>query len=283
MQMKRAFFRIGVGLAGVVLFVAVLLFAQSSMHRAHLSTAAASAALLPVMFGTYALIVGVSERRPLYELAPRFAASELIGGTIFGVLIFSIVIAALFAAGIYSVRSIGSASVLAPALLFWFSSATAEELIFRGFVFRVVQSAGGTWVAVAISAVLFGAVHAANPASSVFSTIAIALEAGVLLALAYAATQRLWLPIGIHTGWNFAEGTIYGTAVSGGPAKVSLLHARLAGPDLLTGGAFGIEASIGAILICVAASVLLAIYALRTGRIVPLKVAARPVVESPVR
>jgi membrane protease YdiL (CAAX protease family) len=134
-----------------------------------------------------------------------------------------------------------------------------EELLFRGFVFRVLRDVTGMWIALAISAALFGFLHAANPGATAFSSVAIALEAGVLLAVAYAATNRLWLPIGIHAGWNYAEGTIFGTAVSGGVVKSTFLHATLTGNSLWTGGAFGVEASIVAIPVCLAAAALLAL------------------------
>jgi hypothetical protein len=100
----------------------------------------------------------------------------------------------------------------------------------------------------------------------VLSTIAIALEAGVLLALAYATTNRLWLPIGLHAGWNFAEGTIFGTSVSGHAATPSLLRGALQGPAALTGGSFGPEASVVAILVCLAASAAFAVVVIRRER-----------------
>jgi CAAX protease family protein len=110
-----------------------------------------------------------------------------------------------------------------------------------------------------VSAILFGLLHAANPGATPFSSLAVALEAGVLLAVAFAATRRLWFPIGIHAGWNYAEGTIFGTAVSGGTVKATLLHGVLSGSPLFTGGAFGVEASIVAIPVCLAAASLFAI------------------------
>jgi len=81
----------------------------------------------------------------------------------------------------------------------------AEEVIFRAYFFRLLSMATGTWIAVLVSSALFGAVHAANPGANLFSSLAIALEAGVILAGAYAVTGRLWVPIGLHAGWNFAE------------------------------------------------------------------------------
>ena len=72
---------------------------------------------------------------------------------------------------------------------------------------------------------------------------------GVLLAAVFMLTRRLWMVIGVHTAWNFAEGGIFGASVSGGEAH-GILASHFHGPDVLTGGAFGPEASIVAVLIC---------------------------------
>jgi len=78
-----------------------------------------------------------------------------------------------------------------------------------------------------------------------------------LLGAAYALTGRLWLPIGLHLGWNFAEGSIFGMAVSGGSQKGSLITGELHGSNLLTGGVFGPEASIVAVVVCLTAAIVI--------------------------
>src|SRR5262249_14558687 len=106
-----------------------------------------------------------------------------------------------------------------------------------------------------------------NPGATVFSSIAIALEAGVLLAAAYVVTGRLWLPIGLHAAWNFTEGSVFGMSVSGGRQAASLFGGTLSGPAILTGGAVGPEASIVAVVVCLALAFLLLRRAVRGGRI----------------
>src|SRR5579872_80107 len=132
-----------------------------------------------------------------------------------------------------------------------------EETLVRGFVFRIVEIAGGSWTGILVSSALFGAGHAFNPGATFISSIAIALEAGVLLAAAYVVTGRLWFPIGLHTGWNFTEGTLFGMSVSGHDTNPGLLAGTLKGPAILTGGAFGPEASILAVAVCLAVAVLI--------------------------
>jgi uncharacterized protein len=96
--------------------------------------------------------------------------------------------------------------------------------------------------------------------------VAIALEAGIFLGAAYMLTRRLWFVIGAHFGWNFAEGAIFGLSVSGNQAKGGVIQGTLAGPPLLSGGSFGVEASLPAVLVCLAAAAALLVLAHRRGR-----------------
>jgi hypothetical protein len=147
-------------------------------------------------------------------------------------------------------------------------AAAIEELLFRGIVFRLIAEWAGTWIALTVSAVVFGGLHAFNPGATWFSSLAIALEAGVLLAAAYVATGNLWLPIALHFSWNFCEGPIFGTALSGTATSQTLFEAHLGGPAVLTGGVFGPEAGVPALLAGLIAAAAFLIYARRRGRIV---------------
>jgi hypothetical protein len=133
-------------------------------------------------------------------------------------------------------------------------AAVTEEVLMRGVLFRIVEERLGSWIALVFSAVLFGALHAFNPGATITSSIAIAFEAGVLLAAVFIYTRRLWMVIGLHAAWNFTEGGIFGASVSGTDAH-GVLVSQFHGPDVLTGGAFGPEASIVAVVICFAAGV----------------------------
>jgi membrane protease YdiL (CAAX protease family) len=135
-----------------------------------------------------------------------------------------------------------------------FAAAVLEELLLRAVLFRLLEEATGTTIAVIVSAIVFGLLHGLNPGATPLSTAAIAIEAGVLLALAYALTHNLWLAIGIHMAWNFTEGSVFGAAVSGGAQSQSLVRSVISGPDWLSGGAFGPEASIVSVAVCLLAS-----------------------------
>lgn len=278
--MKRALVTLGVGLGGIVLFLAGLTVIQFGLHALRAGRLLDYALLIPLEPALYAGIIKLTERRRVRELDARACAPQTIAGFIAGVLIFSAAIAVLVACGCYRVVARSSLTVIGAPLIVWTSAAVAEELLFRGFVFRVVQNVGGTWVALAISSLFFGFSHVLNPGATLWSSVGIAVQAGVMLGLAYTLTRRLWLPIGIHAGWNFAEDTIYGTPVSGLHSAAAVLHGTLHGPNFLTGGKFGLEASIEATLVCLAASIVLYVLAARKRRIVPLRVNALPMVEA---
>jgi membrane protease YdiL (CAAX protease family) len=136
----------------------------------------------------------------------------------------------------------------APALVGYFCVGVIEELVARVVIFRLIEEMGGTLVAVVMSGLLFGLAHAPNDHATIASSLCIA-EAGVMLALAFATTRNLWLTAGIHFGWNFSEGEIFGGAVSGIEAKRAMIKTVLTGPDYLTGGAFGLEASVATVVV----------------------------------
>ena len=217
------------------------------------------------VLGTYRLGVRLVERRSAAELDGAWALPSFGAGTGLGVFLMTTVYVVLWSIAVAHVEGLGSVSRLLPILALSAGSAVSEELIFRGVLFRIVEEGFGTAGALAVSAAVFGGLHSWNPGASVASAAAIALEAGVLLGLAYAGSRTLWLPIGLHFGWNFTEGGIFGGAVSGFPAE-GLIDVKLKGPDILTGGAFGPEASAVTIAVCLAASLIFLLASIRHGQ-----------------
>ncbi|MDH7972614.1 type II CAAX endopeptidase family protein [Sphingomonas sp. AR_OL41] len=217
-----------------------------------------------IFVGAYALFCRLIERRPVREFALRGAPIELAGGILTGLLLFSAVVAVIAILGGYSVIGTRGPAVLLPALAIAIVSGFTEEIIFRGWFFRLVEEWLGTWIALALSAALFGALHLNNQNATLLAGAAIALEAGIMLAAIYLITRRLWAAIGVHAAWNFAQGGIYGIAISGN-ATDGILRPRITGPDLLTGGAFGAEASLPAIIVATAFGIALVMVAYRRG------------------
>jgi hypothetical protein len=117
-----------------------------------------------------------------------------------------------------------------------------EELTFRGYYLHNLRDGLGLAPAVLLSSLVFALAHAGNPFASWTSTVGL-IAAGLFLAYAWIRTRRLWLPIGLHLGWNFFQGTVFGFPVSGTTAPGLLLQ-RAEGPPLLTGGGFGPEAGL---------------------------------------
>ncbi|BCJ37406.1 hypothetical protein Athai_49090 [Actinocatenispora thailandica] len=95
-----------------------------------------------------------------------------------------------------------------------------------------------------------------------------------MLTAAYVATRKLWVPIGLHFGWNYAEAAIFSTEVSGNGGNQGLLDATMHGPALITGGEFGPEGSLYSILCCVGTAVVFLLVAWRRGKLVPRKARA---------
>jgi len=183
-------------------------------------------------------------------------------------------VAVLALAGNYHVdgraQGFGALRVLAMPLVAAVGAGVIEELALRGLVFRLVEEALGTWWSLALSALLFGALHLGNPHATLASAAAIAFEAGILLAAAYLVTRRLWLPMGIHAAWNFVQGGVFGIPVSGGES-LGWLHSRLTGPAWLSGGGFGAEATVAAFAACLCAGLVLLRRAYKDGRFIPAR------------
>ena len=117
-----------------------------------------------------------------------------------------------------------------------------EELVMRGYVFQnLIDGVGITW-AIVISSLVFGFGHALNPDATLLSSVLIAVITPQLI-YAYLKTGQLWLPIGLHLGWNFFQSCVFGFAASG-QDSASLIEQSPVGPEWLSGGAFGAEGSI---------------------------------------
>ena len=117
-----------------------------------------------------------------------------------------------------------------------------EELLCRGYQLQTIASGLNLFWGVLLSSAIFGVLHIFNPGANWASTLGIFL-AGLFFAYAYIRTRQLWLPIGMHLGWNFFEGVVFGFPVSGLDIY-PLMRIQVHGPELWTGGVFGPEAGL---------------------------------------
>lgn len=204
---------------------------------------------IPSLAAYLVLVHGIERRRPK-ELALRRVAPDGLTGVVAGTVLFSTVVGALWLLGSYHVTGVNAQAAWLPALLkAGLGAGIGEEIMFRGVLFRIVEEGLGTWSALVVSALFFGAVHISNPGATLWSSAAIAIEAGLLFGMIYQVSRSLPLCMGVHAAWNFAQGTIYGIPVSGMAADGWLVSAR-SGPDWLSGGVFGAEASVVALALC---------------------------------
>jgi len=204
-------------------------------------------------FAGYLIFTRLIEWRWPRELSLRGFFSEFGKGLVLGALLFSGTMLLLWFFGFY--QWTGTNPITVTATAFGISlTGFFEELLVRGVLYRILEESLGTWIALALSAVLFGLAHVANPNATLITTMAIALEAGLLLAAAYSFTGRLWFATGLHCAWNFTQGGIFGLPVSGHP-MTGLLVGTVSGPTWISGGEFGVEASLIAVLVCMTAAV----------------------------
>ncbi|MEV6765322.1 type II CAAX endopeptidase family protein [Streptomyces sp. NPDC051105] len=217
----------------------------------------------------YGWVVRRTEHRPSTQVGRDGARAAFGRGALIGGVTFACVIANIAFLGDYTVHGTGSVTGAVGLVGFMAAAATTEELLFRGVLFRIVEERTGTWIALTSTGVLFGMMHLLNKDATLWGALAIAIEAGGMLGAAYAATRTLWLPIGLHFGWNFAESAIFGTEVSGSGAQKGLLDASTSGAQLITGGEFGPEASVYAVLLGVLVTIAFLRLAKRRGHLVP--------------
>ena len=244
-----------------------------------------------VALGVFWVSVRLLEGKRLREagLDPRRAPSELSAGFGLGAAVVSAIVGVLAGVGAYRIQGLwplepGTSRVgwFAILVLGLFLVGFAEEVRNRGILFRLLEQSLGTWLALGLSALAFGFAHWKNPGATWWSSLAIALEGGVLLAALYAATRSLWIPIGVHWAWNLFEGPVFGTAVSGNSVG-ALAQGAFAGPSWLTGGAFGPEAGIPALVIGGVAGVFAVVWMVRRGEVhAPLWIRARREAQTPV-
>lgn len=206
----------------------------------------------------YAIWTNMTEHRPITELYLKSMWKDLGRGLLLGVVYFGAVVGVMALLDGFSIT--GAKFNWFPQLssfLFFFVVAVFEEIVFRGVLFRMIDDRWNTAAALIVSSLAFGALHMFNTGATIWSSVAIAIEAGLLLGAAYKCSGTLWLPIGIHWAWNYVQGNVLGFAVSGSQVNDKIFSSIIVGPDWLTGGIFGAEASVPAVGVGLLLSIIL--------------------------
>ena len=208
------------------------------------------------------------EQRSTNELSMSGMRREFGMGLLLGAGLYTSCELALMSLGIYRINGFNPLNYLVPAVAMAISSSVFEELLFRGVLFRSVETWFGSWTALVVSSLVFGLTHLLNPQSTIVGALFIAVEAGVLLAAAFMLTRKLWLSLGFHMAWNYTQSAIFSGIVSGNDPSPGLIRSTIRGPNYLTGGNFGVESSVLALILCTTTGIAFLIIATKRGKIV---------------
>jgi len=232
-------------LSGVAIVpLATLLSAWAESRPVQSQLYADVAAAVAITLTTW-ILVKLVDKRPFLTagLHPKHVLRDLSSGLAIGVAWLCISVGILAAAGWASsqdqlVFSVAALLIAGVSVLF---NVLTQQLLVFGYILQTIRAKAGLPAAVAVSALLFSAIHAAAFGGAWLPPINV-LGAGLVFSLAYAITGNLWLPIGIHFGWNMLLGPVLGLTVSGtGSLGLGSTAFEIAGPKLFTGGSFGIE------------------------------------------
>ncbi|MBT3150109.1 CPBP family intramembrane metalloprotease [Streptomyces sp. CHD11] len=215
----------------------------------------------------YWLVMRHAAQRSTPEIARLGAGREVLlgGGIGLGFILVSVLLITAFGGYSFSWAGDGFMSVVWTAVAVQVGAAVTEELLFRGLALQALEKLWGSWAAIVITSLFFGVAHLGAPAANAWSGVAIALEAGVLLGAAFLWRRNIWFVVGLHFAWNLTQ-QLLGIPVSG-HAPEGLFTVDVHGSALLTGGGFGLEASIMPVLIGVAIAVVMLVRAHRDGGI----------------
>ena len=163
-----------------------------------------------------------------------------------GVVCFMIILMMLL--GYYRIESFNSPEVFADRTVVYIMGSFTEELLFRVILFKLVEEFAGSWIGIVVQGLVFGFAHIGNENATIWTSLSLVISDTILFGAAYMLTRRIWLIWGMHFSWNFFQEGIFGMPNSG-YQRDGLIKPIINGPEWVTGGKFGIEASIISILI----------------------------------
>ncbi len=216
--------------------------------------------LFAIIFALSSLFVRYIDRRAVATIGFMFHSRwirEYLQGVLIGASSISVVFLFNFSMGYYkivhhNITPFFLLYIFTYAIVLSVLASAFEELAFRGYMFQNFIEATNVFIATAALAAFFGIGHLWNAHSSWLSVLN-TIAAGVLFALGYIRTKSLWLPSGLHFSWNFFMGRIYSLPGGGSKAAQTLLEVKQQGPIVLTGGDYGPEAGIPALIVFIIA------------------------------
>ncbi|WP_456313826.1 CPBP family intramembrane glutamic endopeptidase [Pseudomonas shirazensis] len=216
---------------------------------------------------SYILFFKKYDKRVVTEFATNRLVKNLFIGFAVGFILQSFTILVIYLNGSYSVVKINPISFILIPFALMFTVAIIEEVLVRGIIFRIIEEKLGSYISLTFSSVLFGVLHLANPNVTLISAICIT-TAGFLMGATFIYSRNLWMPIALHFAWNFTQSGIFGAITSGNEKTNSLIVAKIQGPEFITGGEFGPEGSIQAIVFCAIGTIIFLVLSQRENKII---------------
>ncbi len=199
------------------------------------------------------------DRRSFVSLGfslPRWAKIDLIAGLLWGIGLVTTIFLIQWILGWVRVVGVswpvGSLAIMALVIAM---AASREEIVMRGYMLHNVMQSANKYLALMLIAALFALSHGLNPNIS-FIGLANIVIAGLLLGVYYIHRGNLWFPIGLHVGWNYFQGAVWGSPVSG-ITLPGIVQIEFTGPELWTGGSFGFEASLITTIVTALATIMI--------------------------
>jgi uncharacterized protein len=225
-----------------------------------------------VLLAAYYYLFRLYDKRKITELSLKHLPKEMFGGFIFGFSTISLSIFILYLLGHYQAFSITTTHYSVRFFTVLIFAALVEDLFHRGLIVRVCENWLGTNLTLVIG-MLVELQHIYNPNSNLFSLFYYLIW-GFTMAMMFIYTKRIWLPYFFHIGWNFSQ-PFYGSNLTGVNDMGSIIQSKFTGPELLTGGAVGIEGSIFTASFLLIIGIVLYYLAKKEGKIVKSKLFKR--------
>jgi hypothetical protein len=215
-------------------------------------TAQIGEAMLVISALAATLIMAIATGRPFVEFGfggrnriRNFLIGIVCGLAFLAVLLVGLKLLGVFTFGNPTIDLTSTGSYAASYAALFLAVAVGEETMFRGYAQVSLSRALSFWPAAILLGLMFGAAHLGNGPSESYMGAAATGLFGIVFAYSFLKTGSLWLAIGIHAGWDYAESFVFGVSDSGTPALPgAIFHPTSQGPDWLTGGTVGPEGSV---------------------------------------
>jgi len=225
-----------------------------------------------VLLAAYYYLFRFYDKRKITELSIKYLLKEMFGGFFFGFFTISLSIFILYSLGYYQAINISTTHYSIKFFTVLMFAALVEDLFHRGLIIRECENWLGTNLTLVIG-MLVEMQHIFNPNSNLFSLFYYLIW-GFTMGMMFIYTKRIWLPFFFHLGWNFSQ-PFYGSNLTGLNDMGSIIQSKFNGPELLTGGAVGIEGSIFTASFLLLIGMILYFLAKKEGKIVKSKLFKR--------